>query len=461
MKPSTTRCFLGKRNRPSRRDNKNEGVGSNTVRHEICASQKRGKFGTLVRLARFVFVRQNCWMAGDREIRSADIQGLKYFQQLRPILSSLHSIGTDRDKAGNRSLHMDEYCTLLMIWLFSPFVDSLRGLQQASELDKVRKKFGVGRSSLGSLSESVSLFDPEPLKAIAAEMSHQLPGMSKSQFDGIDQKITAVDGSIINTVVHVARLAWLPKSQGPPQSAIRLHTQFEVLRGVPNRINVTAANPKGKDDERAVLAANLESDRLYLADRGYAKFELWNAIVAKQSSYVCRIRDNSSYEIESSRELTSDAVAEGVVSDEVVRMGTKKKPDHAVRLVTVRAAPHVSRGRYKRTSTGPACDGYVRIATNRLDLPSETISQLYRHRWLIELFFRMFKQLLGCRHLLSTKENGIEIQAYCAIIACMLILIHTGRSPTKRTFEMICFYLSGWASQEELENHIQKLKQSD
>ena len=86
-----------------------------------------------------------------------------------------------------------------------------------------------------------------------------------------------------------------------------------------------------------------------------------------------------------------------------------------------------------------------------LDVPAELISKL---------FFRMFKGLLGCRHLLSTKQNGVEIHAYMAIIACLLILIHTGRPPTKRTFEMICFYLSGWAELDELEAHIAKLKLS-
>ena len=83
---------------------------------------------------------------------------------------------------------------------------------------------------------------------------------------------------------------------------------------------------------------------------------------------------------------------------------------------------------------------------------------MYQPRWLIELFFRMFKQLLGCRHVLSTRQNGVEIQTYLAIFACLLILIHTGRSPTKRTFEMICLYLMGWASLEELDRHIKKLK---
>ena len=61
---------------------------------------------------------------------------------------------------------------------------------------------------------------------------------------------------------------------------------------------------------------------------------------------------------------------------------------------------------------------------------------------------------------LYTKQNGVEIQTYIAIIACLLvlILIHTGRAPTKRTYEMICLYMSGWASLEELERHIEKLK---
>jgi hypothetical protein len=59
-----------------------------------------------------------------------------------------------------------------------------------------------------------------------------------------------------------------------------------------------------------------------------------------------------------------------------------------------------------------------------------------------------------CRHLLSTKPNGVEIQVYCGIIACLLIMLYTGCTPTKRTFEMACFFLSGWANPEDLERHI-------
>jgi hypothetical protein len=124
---------------------------------------------------------------------------------------------------------MDQYCSLILLWFFSPIVDSLRGLQQAGTLDKVRKNFGVGRASLGSLSEGVAVFDPEPLKEIAQELFDQLPDVSAGRFDVVGQTLTAVDGSVVETLARVARLSWLPKAKGASLCGYRLHTQFEVL----------------------------------------------------------------------------------------------------------------------------------------------------------------------------------------------------------------------------------------
>jgi hypothetical protein len=103
----------------------------------------------------------------------------------------------------------------------------------------------------------------------------------------------------------------------------------------------------------------------------------------------------------------------------------------------------------------------LRIATNLLDVPAEIIALLYHYIWIIEIFLRFFKHLLGCRHLLSHSQNRIEIQTYCAMIACMLTRLWTGRRPTKRTFEMICFKFSGLASEAELMTHLTKLKLLD
>src|ERR1019366_2705449 len=90
----------------------------------------------------------------------------------------------------------------------------------------------------------------------------------------------------------------------------------------------------------------------------------------------------------------------------------------------------------------------LRLATDQLDLDAALIAQGYKYRWMIELFFRWFKCILGCRHLLSNCQNGVTIQVYLALIASLLISLWTGRKPNKRTFEMLCLYFSGWASAE-------------
>ena len=83
-------------------------------------------------------------MAGKKKeaIRERDITGLKFFDKLAPMLSRLHDDGCERDRAGNRELHYDQYCMLTLLYLFNPIVTSLRIIQQASELKKAQKKLG-------------------------------------------------------------------------------------------------------------------------------------------------------------------------------------------------------------------------------------------------------------------------------------------------------------------------------
>jgi hypothetical protein len=369
-------------------------------------------------------------------------------------------VGTERDRAGNRRLHYDHYCLLILLYLFSPLVTSLRSIQRASELENVQKKLKLPRVSLGSLSEATDVFDPERLKEIIGELRAELKPLPRyPQFKDVQHILTAVDGTLIPTLSRIAEAAYLKsRSTGKTKAAWRLHTHFEVERGVPERFTVTGGAGKGEQDERAVLARNLLPDRCYLMDRGYAKFALFNAIHEIGSSYVCRVRDNSSYHVRQERPLTAAAIAAGVEQDLLIDMGQDRaagdRPRHPLRLVIVKTTPHTGHGEQR----GHDSDGHLRIVTNLIDVPAEVIAELYSHRWTIEVFFRFFKHLLGCRHLLSTDPVGIEIQVYCAIIACLLIALWTGRKPTKHTYEMICFYLMGWATEEELLRHIEKLQ---
>jgi hypothetical protein len=396
-------------------------------------------------------------------IRERDVRGLKYLDRLGPLLERLHDVGCHTDRAGNRTLHFDNYCMLVLLFLFNPIITSVRGLQQASELKNVQKKLGCPRTSLGSLSESVSCFDPERLQGIIAELGGQLEPLGRDRrLEGLRHTVTLVDGTLLAALPRMAEASWRKRGHGSGLVKWHLHTHFEVDRHVPKRIDVTP-DGGGEWDERAVLDRAVESDRLYVMDRGYAKFTLFNTIVAAKSSYVCRLRDNSAYDVLDERPLTDADRAARVTSDAVVALGGSSKPDarpdHPIRLITIAAKPHRSAGHYaRRGSTGPSCDGVLRIATNMLDVPAEIVALLDHYRWTIEIFFRFFKQILGCRHLLSHKQRGIEIQAYCAIIACMLISLWTGKKPTLRTYEMICWYLIGMADLEELLAHLARLK---
>jgi hypothetical protein len=120
-------------------------------------------------------------MAGKKreEVREEDVTGLKYFDKLAPLLAHLHDVGCDRDKAGNRRLHFDQYTMLVLLFLFNPVVRSLRALQQASGLRKVQRKLGCGRASLGSLSEATDVFQPERLKEIIEELGDQLKPITR------------------------------------------------------------------------------------------------------------------------------------------------------------------------------------------------------------------------------------------------------------------------------------------
>jgi hypothetical protein len=329
-------------------------------------------------------------MAGKKreDVREEDVTGLKYFDKLAPLLARLHEVGCQRDRAGNRRLHFDQYCMLVLLFLFNPTVTSLRSIQQASQLRKVQRKLRCPRASLGSLSEATEVFQPERLKEIIAELGIQLEPIARdSRLKDMRDVVTLVDGTLLKGLPVLAEAALLDSRAAKLEGKVRLHTQFDLERGVPIRIDVTAGVNRGQADERAVLAKALEGGRCYVEDRGYAKFKLFNDIVAAGSSYVCRLRDNSVYRTIEPRVLSAEDVQAGVVFDGVVLLGetTKKaeeRPDHPLRLVVISTTPHEKRG----GAAGPASNGLLLIATNLLDLPAWIIGLIYRYRWTIEVF---------------------------------------------------------------------------
>ena len=275
-------------------------------------------------------------------VREKDIQGLKYFDVLLPLLERLHDAGCERDKAGNRKLHFDQYCLLLLLSFFNPITRSLRGLQQASELRNMQCKLGCHRTSLGSLSESRRVFDPEKLREIVEELGQRARPLARDpRLKDVQQVITLVDGTLIKGLPVLTQAALEDSRASRFGSKCRWHTQFELKRWLPVRIETTEGLGRGEAEEKAVLARALEKGRCYVHDRGYAKFKLFNEIVAADSIYVCRLRDNSVYRIVESRPRGDEEREAGVSLDALVEMGETSKPEaqpgHRLRLVAVAA----------------------------------------------------------------------------------------------------------------------------
>jgi len=394
-------------------------------------------------------------MAGKKrdKVKSDDVKGFKYFKALSGLLESLHEAGCERDRAHNRTLHMDQYMALLLMYMFNPVCTSLRAIQEASGLKKVQRVLKVPRAALGSLSEAAGVFDSELLLGVIGELGERLkPIEANAKLRDFDQVITLVDGSWLRAV---PRMTWA-LFQDPAHTSIKAHVHFELIKGVPVAATITDANTS----EQAVLARMLQADRIYVTDRGYANYALLQAMIGADSSFVCRLADNAAFEVVEERELSDDALAAGVVRDAVVRLGckaTRDKLKQPLRIVEIECTPH-RKASGKTGRGGPTQGDTILLVTDRLDLPTDVIGLLYKHRWQVEIFFRFFKHVLGCQHLLSHRENGIELQAYAAIIACLLIALWTGRKPTLSTYRMLCWHLTGWADTDELQAHIAKLK---
>jgi hypothetical protein len=376
------------------------------------------------------------------DIQEADLRGLKYFKILGPFLDRLHDDATQRDRAGNRKLHFDQYAALVLLYFFNPILTSLRGIQQASQLAKVQKLLGCERAALGSLSEASRVFDPQLLRDIIGDLAEQaLPIMKGKEAEAL-KGLTAVDGSLLPALSKMAWALWVDDQH----RAAKMHIHFDVLRGIP----VEATLTHGSGSETAQLRATLQPGRLYVIDRGYADYQLFQDIIDAGSGFIGRIKSNSVWTVSEERPVSPQAYAAGVRRDLIVDLGGPQSGSvfkQKLRVVEVVTGKVDAQGQPE----------VLLLATNRLDLDAELVALGYRYRWAIELFFRWFKCILGCKHLLSTDPNGLTIQVYLGIIASLLISLWTGKKPTKRTWEMLQFYFCGLATEQELMEHIQKL----
>lgn len=375
------------------------------------------------------------------EAAARRVRSVKMIKPLRQMLKQIHSAGTERDRSGNRQFFYDHYLSLLLLYFINPSLTSLRSLQNASNWEKVRKRLGIPRVSLGSLSESARVFDPALVRPLLKELAELArPHLQGREAEAL-ANLTAVDGSVFSALPRMAWALWMDSEH----RGVKLHLQFHACKGVPGDAVLSPA----ACSEPAALSSMLEAGRLYVCDRGYASFELFRSILDRGSSLIVRVKDDIALHVQEERPISAAAAQAGVIRDVILkRLGTAHHKDvvgRPMRLVVVQVVDRNGK------------QSQLYLVTDRLEMDADLIAIAYRYRWSVELFFRWLKCVLGAKHLVSHNENGVALQMYAALIVSLLIAIRTGSKPTKRTFETIQFYFLGWVSEEEFAAHLARL----
>jgi len=346
-------------------------------------------------------------------------------RRLAPHLQRRVQTPTEADP--RRTLFAGHYVSLLLFGLLNPVLKTARALCAASHFERVQAESGGPSVSLGSFSAMQQVVEPELLAGVLHEMSAEaLPQFGDDRVRQHVQELIANDGTLLPALPRMAWALW----QNPQNRAGKLHLEFSVWRQVPVEFTVTAGNTS----ERAVWKRKLRKGACSVNDRNYSHdYRLIKDVQKAQASFVLRLHNNAVFTpLETARVLSEADRQAGVVEDIQVRLGSDPDGPEG-RLVRVEADGHI-----------------FLLFTNLEKLEAALVALIYRYRWQIELFFKWIKCVLGCRHWMAESIEGMTLQIYCALIASVLLVLWTGRKPTKRQWEALQLYWVGCVSLDEL-----------
>ena len=220
---------------------------------------------------------------------------------------------------------------------------------------------------------------------------------------GVDLKDTvyALDTTTIDLCLSV--FPWAPFQS--TKAAVRLHTLLDLRGNIPTFIHIS----DGKMHEVNILDQLVpEAGAFYIMDRGFHDFARLYRFHHAGSFFVTRARSNTKMQRRYSRRVDRST---GLICDQTIFLtGIHSPQDYQDTLRRIR---------FKDPGTGKA----LVFLTNNFVLPAFTITELYRCRWQVELFFKWIKQHLRIKAFFGTSENAVKSQIWIAISVYVLVAI--------------------------------------
>lgn len=315
---------------------------------------------------------------------------------------------------GNRTLHYYQLFYGLLLAFFDPLARSLRLIEDHGNFNG---RLDLPRLVRSTTSDALAVFNPAYLKPVIEELRRFVPHLPHADEDlmVISQRIIAGDGTYLNTLSDVAWALHHTRRNGTRQGQVRANVQMDTATWTPRVVSVSGDDGMS---EPAAFAADLLEGVLYVFDRNFLDFDFLGQVLAKNSDFVLRVRDNApAAKVLDELALTAADVAAGVVADEIVELTGCNAPSGRFRRVTIQSVNR--RGKMET----------IRLLSSLVDpnVNARVIGAIYRQRWQIELFFKWFKTWARMDHLLSTSRNGISFQLYVAVIGVLMMYVQSGR----------------------------------
>ncbi len=217
----------------------------------------------------------------------------------------------------------------------------------------------------------------------------------------IKSKIFLLDATTISLCLSLFDWAKYKTAKG----AVKMHTLLDYDGNLPAYVNIT--NGKTADNKGAYNIPLLKGS-VIVADRFYNDFTLLNVWDSKGVFFVVRHKENIQYRVIKENKLPDNRHPQ-LLKDEIIELkndGSKQKYPGQLRRIAIWDDVN------KQT---------IEVITNQMNWVANTIAELYKSRWQVEIFFREIKQLLHIKSFIGTSENAVLIQIWTALITILIL----------------------------------------
>jgi len=269
----------------------------------------------------------------------------------------------------------------------------------------------VTRSSLARVNkrQPYSLYEQ-----LAGKLLTQCQGRAPRHGFRFKNKLYSLDASTIDLCLSVFPWAKFRTTKG----AVKLHVGLDHDGLLPAFMTIT----DGKShDITAARSLQLPKGSIVVMDRGYNDYTWYNQLNSQGVFFVTRLRKNARYRVTERRRIIK---SKGLTSDQVIRLTGTKASNCPILLRRIG---------FKDAETGIQ----YYFLTNNFDLAANTIAEIYKARWQIELFFKWIKQNLKIKSFLGTSRNAVLTQIWIAICIYLLLAYLKFASQIDKSFQQI------------------------